>query len=311
MGWFLRSLTLRCRAFRARRALVSRAKELARPIDPSDDPVQARCGPPLRRACSTRRGRAATRRPSRPWSGGGRSLVPPPLALEATRGGEVGSGSNGLCDPPPPAPPRRPRSRIGFARAAGERRWTRGVRGCAAPLGVKEEKSCCASTAPAAGAAGDRGPALVPPVDDAARGTRAARTPQRAAARRQRGSRANRPRRRASGRAPAAPRSQTPSWRVGRHRSTSSSRPSSSLREERWPARRGTPRSSSTPRSRCRGLPARSRCPARRWPRRRSCCRRRRSRRGHSRRRPRRSRRPARSPGWPTRSRPGRWRRRP
>jgi hypothetical protein len=35
---------------------------------------------------------------------------------------------------------------------------------------VKEEKSCCASTAPAAGGAGGRGPALVPPVDDAVRG---------------------------------------------------------------------------------------------------------------------------------------------
>ena len=98
--------------------------------------------------------------------------MPPLFAAVPTVSGELGLGSNGLCDPPPPppAPPRRPRSRIGLARAAGEERCTRGVRGCATPLGVKEEKSCCASTAPAAGGAGGGGPALVPPVDDAERG---------------------------------------------------------------------------------------------------------------------------------------------
>src|SRR4051812_29410957 len=96
--------------------------------------------------------------------------VPPPPAAEPAMSGTTGSGAKGDCGPPGSAPPRRPRSRTGVARAAGEAERTRGAR-CATPFGTgAEKKSCVASTAPDADGRAS-GPAAVPPVDDdAARG---------------------------------------------------------------------------------------------------------------------------------------------
>ena len=182
--------------------------------------------------------------------------MPPPLAAEPTMSGDEGSGSNGLCDPPPPAPPRRPRSRTGLARAAGESAMHPGGEGCAsAAWGEGGEELLRVDGAGRRRGGRRRRAGAVPPVDDAARGGAAARTRDR---QRRVGSGRSRAVDHGDGRrvaAPAAPRSQTPRWRVAAHRSTSSSRPSSSPRAERWPARRGTPRSSSTPRSRCRVTP--------------------------------------------------------